>query len=188
MKKIRYWILKFITPVTRLMGRIELHQILMPDTAYEELDTLLENGDVIISRRMWALSNIGIPGFYKHATIFRGGNVVEAIGTGVQEVPLPKWLYTHDYACVLRAKFANLNQRYIAADRAHAMVGLPYDFEFEPGVKAFYCSELVYWAYQTAMNGASPFTLRKTFGVDTVSPMDFLMATDKFEKIWETKR
>lgn len=189
MSHIRRWILKFITPITRWMGTVEIHQTRMPDNAYWYLSKLLQDGDVIISRRMWALSNIGIPGFYKHATIYRNGYVIEAIGTGVQRVPLAKWLYTHDYCCVLRAKFASANEAAVASLYAYEQIGSAYDFgfSFDRGIKAFYCSELVYQAYQFTMNGQSPFTLRETFGVPTVQPMDFLLATDKFQKVWECR-
>lgn len=185
MEKIRLLILKFLTPFTKWVGKIQLHETAMPDSAFDDIADFICDGDVLLSRKMWALSNVGIPGFYKHATIYLGGYIYEAVGEGVRRVPLAKWLYTHDFVCVMRSTFCLPEVSQMAAVHASKQVGLPYDYQFEPGVKAFYCSELVYWAYQVANNNQSPFVLRKTFGVDTIQPQDFRNATDKFQVLWE---
>ena len=159
----------------------------MPDEAFSQVSALLRDGDVLLSQKKWAASNFGIPGFWKHATIYKNGYVIEAVGKGVQKVSLAKWLYTHDYVCVLRPKFCYPDECRAAANLAEVQVGKPYDFEFSPGIQSFYCSELVFWAYDEIMGNSSPFTLRKTLGVDTVSPQDFYEAKDKFQLVWEFK-
>ena len=37
-----------------------------------EIDGMMQPGDVIISRKNWYLSNIGLPGFWPHAAFYLG--------------------------------------------------------------------------------------------------------------------
>jgi hypothetical protein len=45
---------------------------LISDAQLAELKTRLEPGDIILERRNWYLSNIGLPGFWPHAALFVG--------------------------------------------------------------------------------------------------------------------
>ena len=45
---------------------------LISDAQLAELKTKLQPGDVILERRNWYLSNIGLPGFWPHAALFVG--------------------------------------------------------------------------------------------------------------------
>ena len=70
----------------------------------------------------------------------------------------------------------------LAALRAETHEGMPYDYGFEWSASnndAFYCSELVWDAYQGIVKDL-PFEPRYTFGVLTIVPQDFDNAKKKF--------
>lgn len=178
--------LKTISPLTIFFGKIQSPESEMPDMSYEKLVSVINPGDVLLSRRTYSLSNIGIPGFYKHAVLYVGnGKIIEAIGKGVQEVSLARWIYTYDHAICLRPLFASKEGIDGACSFAINQRGKKYDYEFSPGIQSFYCSELVYYSYIYSMP-ESPFTLRKSLGVDTVVPEDFLKASSKFKQVWKS--
>ena len=187
----RRLILHVAVPLTRMIGLVQKPEPKMScEFALDILDKL-EDGDVLLSHNEWNLSNLFIPGFWKHAAMFRKNKIIEAVGRGVvNDMHILKWLMNHDNVAVLRPVFANKDERNLAADIANVQAGKPYDFELSPGVQASYCSELIFWSYQRAMRGESPFTMRETMGVETVVPSDFLGAVDsgKFKLIGMFRR
>jgi hypothetical protein len=58
---------------------------LISDAQLADLKTKLEPGDVILERRNWYLSNVGLPGFWPHAALFVGSQA--AILKSLAEVP-----------------------------------------------------------------------------------------------------
>ena len=62
--------------VAKWMGDTRLRRIgvyLITPEQQEEMDKRLEPGDVMLSRKNWHLSNIGLPGFWPHAVLYIGG-------------------------------------------------------------------------------------------------------------------
>lgn len=45
---------------------------LISEAQQEEIDPLLEPGDILLSRKNWYVSNVGLPGFWPHAIIYLG--------------------------------------------------------------------------------------------------------------------
>lgn len=106
-------------------------------------------GDIVLSRIRWHLTNLFIPGFWKHAAIIcHDGNIIEATAEGVHKTSLFDFVSTKDYLCVLRLKTANRAIPSKASLQAENMIGADYDYEFESNNQAYYCSELVAAAYQ----------------------------------------
>jgi hypothetical protein len=78
----------------------------------------------------------------------QGAWVVEAVQP-VQRVPFAKWKArgVKGHILVLRPKALSDAQRQQAVDAAKKYLGRPYDWRFEWGDEALYCSELVRKAY-----------------------------------------
>lgn len=148
--------------------------------------SILKDGDVICSFTQGELTNLFIQGKFKHVGMYAGNCfVVEAIKNGVESTMFYSFCANKDKIAILRPKFGEDHTGKLARNHALSQIGVPYDYKFEPNEKAFYCAELVWWAYQKATGGNSPFIRRKIFGVETVYPSDFYNAHDKFELVLE---
>jgi uncharacterized protein YycO len=190
---LRRTILQTAFPIISYIGKVHApwsHRKLT-SKHYREIKSILRPGDAILVHKKGELSNIFIPGFWTHGTIFYGqeGNasiVIEAIGRGVVKTDLIDAILSRDAAIVCRPKFATAEQSATASDWAKQQIGKSYDLFFNPNNDAFYCSELIWLAYQNTM-GETPFTLKLTLGVPTVTPEDIVNATKKWEIIYDSR-
>lgn len=185
--KLRSKTLNLVEKPLKLITKVQIPETKMPDSAFSEISNIIKSGDILLSHREWAATNLLIKDFWKHAAICHNGRVIESVMDGVRSVSLAKWLYVHDYVIILRPTFCDSQVAFIASYNAFQKIGLPYDYKFNDSIDAFYCSELVYYSYDVAMGHDCPFTLRETMGVSTVTPQDFVNAKDKFEIIWTNK-
>lgn len=64
----------------------ELDRRLISDAQLADLKAKLEPGDVLLERRNWYLSNIGLPGFWPHAALFVGSQtqILQALSADVE--------------------------------------------------------------------------------------------------------
>lgn len=179
MKYLRWLLLKIAYPFLKWLGEIYPERAMTPDFVRFTKNNM-RTGDVLITHEDMVLTNLLIPGYYTHAAIYIGhGMIVESTGIGVHVIPVEKFMYEKDGVAILRPRFADEKQRFDAGLFAEGLIGLPYDFSFGSGNKAFYCAELVWYCYDQIMKPC-PFTRRETMGVMTVTPEDFNKATDKF--------
>ena len=157
---------------------------------YRAIQELLVPGQTILSAKFGELSNLFIPGDFGHAAIVKDNcTIIEATTIGVIETDLIDFVMTKDRIVLLKPKFANEIEMAQAVIMAQTQLGKPYDYSLEfseSNTEQFYCSELVYYSYLNACK-FSPFTLRCVIGLMSVTPSDFLLATDKFEVVWESK-
>ncbi len=161
----------------------------------DAIESLLRPGDVIISRHHHAASNLFLPGYWPHASLYVGDRpadladaspacvhwaaprrVLEAKKDGVKFRPLAETL-TVDEATVLRPRLgeADINA---AIARAARHAGKAYDFDFDFfRSDRLVCTEVVYRAYDGV--GGVVFELTNRFGRPTLSAEDLIsMALD----------
>lgn len=90
--------------------------------------------------------------------------VLEAIGKGVSKTPIEDFLYRHldeqgnpkVMVGRLKPEFRSLIPPAIQEAEKH--LGKPYDYAFDYDNDAFYCSELIHFAFKSANNGRYFFT------------------------------
>jgi hypothetical protein len=165
------------------------------------LASLLQPGDVLLTRNDHRLTAALLPGFWAHAALFIGGRseletlglrahpyvlrhwdqipenstslglVIEALAPRVQLNPLEKCLRV-DHLVVIRPALPSSE---IAAAIGEALGHLhkPYDFEFDfNNSSRVVCTELIYRAYHN--RGSVAFSLTKRLGRFTLSGDDLV--------------
>lgn len=66
---------------------------LIDEAMLDDFETYLAPGDVMLARKNWYLSNVGLPGFWPHALLYAGSR--EAIATAFDDDPAVKaWVKT----------------------------------------------------------------------------------------------
>lgn len=177
---IRFYTLKVAYPVLKLAGQIGKPEPLVTAEFYYEVVDKIQPGDILLSKENYRLTNLFIPGFWSHAAIAIDDKyVMEAVGKGVVKTPLVKWILSKDHVMILRFKNVPSQIRAAAGIEAAKHEHEPYDYGFSSGNQAWYCAELVWYAYEQVMKPNNPFELRETMGVKTVTPQDFAEATEK---------
>ena len=174
--------------MSKLVGKIHFapKQRCIKASDVFSLKSILLPGDVLLTYSLGELTNKFIEGQYKHCAMYAGAErVIEAVGSGVRGESLEDFCASKDLIGVFRARFCDEATAKKAVQFAEKQIGQPYDYSFEPNEKAFYCAELVATAYMFAMDDKAPFKYRKVLGIDTVLPIDFKLATSKFDLITE---
>jgi uncharacterized protein YycO len=124
-----------------------------------EIEAAAQDGDWILSRsysgsgRLIVYATMGED--LSHASIYdaKRGMVIESVGSGVREIPLEELVQRNHYLILVRPQGLSAEQQALSVARARSKIGLPFDYTGAIGVDdpdRWYCSELVYWASQTA--------------------------------------
>lgn len=163
----------------------------------EDIRVLLEPGDIVLEKREWQVSNVGIPGFWTHSALYIGTKkerelyfslednvlipdhegsdtfaVIEALEPGVILNTAEESL-KGDSLLVIRPKLSKAKKAKAIAD-AFRYLGRPYDYDFNFNTdSAIVCSELICKVYEPLL-----FETGKTFprsdiaGLRLTSPND----------------
>lgn len=120
--------------------------------------TLADEGMALFSYETLRFTSFFIKGKWKHAAIVAIDDhgklwVVEAVGKGVQKVPLEEWLYKKDAIRLADRIGYDRTKRRAASVWSFAQIGKDYDYEFSKDDKDFYCSELTADALDIPVNG-----------------------------------
>ncbi|MEJ7599955.1 MAG: YiiX/YebB-like N1pC/P60 family cysteine hydrolase [Kofleriaceae bacterium] len=116
------------------------------------------NGDWLLTRAYYATSDLIVIGTagedLSHASMYDAtrGMVIEAVGSGVRETELDKFLARNHFVIVVRPSNMTAAEGDVALARARSKLGTPFDASGMFGLDnpdRFYCSELVYWASET---------------------------------------
>lgn len=186
---LRRLILHIFRPLNTLLGRLSLKRKL-GDKEFKKICKNIENGDVLVTRKRFELSNLFIPGYYTHAALYlvRGDHhqIIEVTTKGIDTTSLANFLFSKDYVALLRPKFIrNKHEQQKIIDYAVSYKGRPYDFYFEKGEDSFYCSELIWRVLRKACPTFRSFKAKKYLGIETIVPQDFRDAKMYFELILE---
>lgn len=185
-------LLNLLHPALQWIGKIHApysHKII-DGGDYKRVKELIRIGDTLITKTHGELSSLIIPSKWKHAAIYYGQDmIVEATQNGVVMDYLTSFMLHKDEIKILRPTFLTADECIAAAYWAEDQIGAAYDFSYEDSLKAFYCSELVRFAYTSAWINKPdlfPFELRIRAGIATVSPDDFDKAKTKFAAIYDS--
>lgn len=177
------------------------HRPTLPPKIAAQVRELLQPGDVLLTRKEYALTNYFLPGYWPHAALYLGGTdelarlglaehanvkprwanllsgeaaeprVLEAMGDGVRIRPLSN-PFKADSVVLLRPQ---LEPAQIAEGIGRGMFheGKPYDFDFDfSRSDRLVCTEVVYRAYDGL--GPLSFPLQRRAGRLTLAAEDLL--------------
>lgn len=146
----RSFLLRAATPIQKVMQKIGNPEPKITSKFVNQLEAMIQPGDILGSREDWRFTNLFIPGYWSHIAVYVGGGyVVEAIGTGVRIITLEEFCYTKDSVFMLRVHKPKIMREH-AAIRARSIVGKKYDYIFNSTDEEFYCSEVADYAYNGA--------------------------------------
>lgn len=186
--KLRIWLLNILTPIQKIMSKLGNPEPKVSAHFTENIIKQLEDGDLLFSRENWKLTNLFVPGYWGHVATYRGGKIIEAVGSGVRQENVHRWFYQKDSIAVFRPILRKELRGCIGAV-CLAEVGRPYDYHFIADNKAFYCSELYVWAYNQFVGLDQQLYFERRWGAETSTPQDLYDIADNnvFIKLGEER-
>jgi len=147
--------------------------------SHKQIHRFIYPGMVILTRKRHEFSNLLIPGYWTHAAmIISNEHIVEATIRGVIKTKISELLKFVDDFVILRPAFCTSKGMVKASNHAIEAMGIPYNFTFNHENKAFYCSQLVHWAYQLSVRRNISSTNRKI-----IIPNSLYEARDQWEVV-----
>jgi uncharacterized protein YycO len=180
-------ILQTIYPLSRFVGGVHWPFVKHAITE-QHVDHALRlclPGDIMTTYTCGHLTNLFIPGDEKHLAICSSVRVVEAIADGVQAISLRKFMKGKDRVKLFRPRFCSRVEAFLASEWAFGMVGSSYDYLFEIGIRAFYCAELGYMAYEKTLKNPPPFQREEIMGEEVYMPKNIEENDALWKKIGE---
>ena len=150
-----FWL---VTPLQRLMQKIGKPETRITEKQVHDIMSLADEGMAVFSYETLRITSFFIKGVWKHAAIIAIDDfgkfwVVEAVGKGVQKVPIEEWLYKKDDVMLADRIGYDRPKRRASSIWSFKQVGKDYDYEFSQDDEDFYCSELTADALDIPVNG-----------------------------------
>jgi uncharacterized protein YycO len=129
-----------------------------------EIRRTARDGDWLLTRAYYMTSDLIVLATrgeaLSHGSIYDAsrGTVIESVGSGVREIPLAQLVARNHLLLVVRPSNMTAADGRAAVARARTKIGAPFDATGMLGLDdpdKFYCTELVYWASQTAARTGS---------------------------------
>lgn len=140
-------ILSYFEPIQKIMQKLGKPEPKMTRTQVDSILSKVEIGDIFLSYESLRLTSYFIKGDFDHAAIVSSKkSIIEAIGSGVQEVDLEEWLFKKDKVLHLRPRTTK-EVRFLAGANSLSFLNYQYDYSFSLNDERVYCSELVYLCY-----------------------------------------
>ena len=162
------WLVKNVIPYIRFTT----YYTSMRGWKYHQVYDAIQPGDIILTTDKRKLTTVLIPGEWAHAAICvskdKQFEVAEMTHTDYTKSTVADVCFEADRVRVLRGQFSpQYRTRFI--NKCKSFEGVPYDDQFELGIKALSCSELV-WASDT--EGLLGLSLKDIAGLgrDYISP------------------
>lgn len=176
--------------ISRNLGKIHApySDCLIEFSDLEALRMTLLPGDVILTKSNGEFSNLLLKGDYKHAAMYiGGGQIIEAVGSGVRITHIFDLLKHIDYFAVIRSKNHTAAELEVCITELKKCVGYPYDLMFESGNRAFYCSELIVYGLEFARNNLFHYPRTKFLDAQIIYPINLFEDTTHFERVLFSK-
>jgi len=147
-------------------------------------------GTVFLTTTRGEFSNLINPEKIKHAGIYIGGDkikyVLEAVGRGVVKTDLVSFLTTKDLVIGLEPTFLGPDDITGVPYEAQRIIGIPYDYLFANGTKAFYCFEAVAHIFKMLRPEVQLISKQIIKGKSTYGHQTFLEDTEKFSVVFNS--
>ncbi len=143
-KKILFNII-FLIVVTKIFQRKNF----LRKKDFKRSRKVIQPGDLVLVAGHTRIMSLVTHDFVSHSLLYVGNKkLVHSIADGVQEMKFVKLFKEYDTLMILRPKNITQSQVTKSIDFVSKQLGKPYDFEFVPGEKEFFCTQLINDAYK----------------------------------------
>lgn len=177
-------VLFILSPISKIVAFFHIPDSDTTTEEFEQIKSLIKNGDCLVSRDKYALSNIFMPGEWKHAAIYLDGYIYEAVTSGLRKTSLEEFFYKKDFVGLCRYAPLSIAQVEYGKQFLNGKLGKKYDWDFSlSNDDRYYCSELCYLFYCYLFeNFHLKFKMSKYFKQDVIRP------TDMWKNLTQIKR
>jgi hypothetical protein len=168
-------ILSIIPPVAKVMAIIKQPDPAMDDLSLLALKSLIKDGDCLVSRTDWQLTNLFMPGEWKHSAIYLRGFVYEASSKdGVRKVSLEEFFFKKDHVGLCRYTEFTPEMSEIGFEFMEKRLGSLYDWSLIVSNNGkYYCSELCFYFNSLCFSDFTQKFVPSTYlGKEVIRPTD----------------